>query len=366
LEKLFVVLEHPLPSREQIAEIAQGIATETGELPEGTGFERMLDAAAGLTRLEAENALSLSLVRHGEVRADVLWELKSQMLKQNGLLELHRGDESFDGLGGMENLKAFCLRVMRNQGHQDPHRRPLGVLLLSPPGCGKSAFAKSLGRETGRPTLTLDVGSLLGSLVGQSESNLRQALQIADRMSPCILFCDELEKGLSGVASSGQTDSGVTARLFGRLLTWMNDRKSDVFFVGTCNDISKLPPEFSRAERTDGIFFIDLPDKPQRQAIWDIYRNQFALDPHQPQPEDTGWTGAEIRSCCRLSALLDVPLIQAAQNVVPISVTAAESIERLRTWASGRCLSANQPGIYRHGKSKSGSRRNVSRDATNN
>jgi hypothetical protein len=189
-------VEHPLPSRDQLAEIAQGIATETGELPGGTDFERMLDAAAGLTRLEAENALSLSLVRHGEVRADVLWELKSQMLKQNGLLELHRGDESFDRLGGMENLKAFCLRVMRNQGHRDPLRRPLGVLLLSPPGCGKSAFAKSLGQETGRPTLTLDVGSLLGSLVGQSESNLRQALQIADRMSPCILYCDELEKGL--------------------------------------------------------------------------------------------------------------------------------------------------------------------------
>jgi SpoVK/Ycf46/Vps4 family AAA+-type ATPase len=185
-------------------------------------------------------------------------------------------------------------------------------------------------------------------------------------MSPCILYCDELEKGLSGVASSGQTDSGVTARLFGRLLTWMNDKTSDVFFVGTCNDISKLPPEFSRAERTDGIFFIDLPHKPQRQAIWDIYRNQFALDADQPQPEDTGWTGAEIRSCCRLAALLDVTLMQAAQNVVPISVTAAESVERLRTWASGRCLSANQPGIYRHGKTKSGSRRNVSRDPTQN
>src|SRR5208282_3762528 len=104
-------------------------------------------------------------------------------------------------------------------------------------GTGKSAFAKALGNETGRPTLLLDIGALMGSLVGQSEANLRQALRIADAMSPCILFADELEKGLSGVGSSG--DSGVSTRLFGNLLTWLADHDSDVFFTGTCNDISK-------------------------------------------------------------------------------------------------------------------------------
>jgi len=133
LEKLFVVMEHALPDRAQLAEIARGVATEEGELPEGTEFQRMLDAAAGLTRHEAENALSLSLVRHGEIRPDVLWELKSQTLKTSGLLELYRGEDSFEQLGGLDNLKAFCLRAMRKQGHEDPLRRPLGVLLLSPP-----------------------------------------------------------------------------------------------------------------------------------------------------------------------------------------------------------------------------------------
>jgi hypothetical protein len=366
LEKLFIVMEHSLPGREQLAEIARGVATEPGELPEGGELHAVLDAASGLTRFEAENAFSLSLVRHGRVTPEAVWQVKAATLKKGGLVGLHQGGESFEQLGGLENLKAFCLRAMRRQGDPDPLRRPRGVLLLSPPGCGKSAFAKALGREVGRPTLTLDVGRLLGSLVGQSEQNMRQALAIVDAMQPAVLFCDELEKALSGVASSGPSDSGVSARLFGSLLTWLNDRTSDVFFIGTCNNIAGLPPEFARAERFDSIFFIDFPGDNQRQAIWRIYLEQFGLDPQQRKPKDVGWSGAEIRACCRLAALLDVPLVQAGQNIVPISSTAGESVERLRQWASGRCLSADHPGIYQHQTSPRKGRRNIPRDPSIN
>jgi SpoVK/Ycf46/Vps4 family AAA+-type ATPase len=115
-------------------------------------------------------------------------------------------------------------------------------LLLGVPGTGKSAFAKALGKETNRRTLVLDIGALMGSLVGQTEQNIRQALRITDAMAPCILFCDEIEKALSGAGSSGQTDSGVSARMFGTLLSWMNDHTSDVYFIVTCNDISQLAP----------------------------------------------------------------------------------------------------------------------------
>jgi SpoVK/Ycf46/Vps4 family AAA+-type ATPase len=165
-------------------------------------------------------------------------------------------------------------------------------------------------------------------------------------MAPCLLFCDEVEKALSGAAGSGQTDSGVSARLFGSLLTWMNDHTSDVYLIATCNDISQLPPEFSRAERFDAVVFLDLPGRDEKEAIWRLYLDKYQLDSEQRLPEDDHWTGAEIRACCRLAALLDVPLVQAAQNVVPVAVTAAESVDRLRSWASGRCLSASQPGIY--------------------
>ena len=346
LEKQILVVEHELPTREQVKNIFSSICAgdAEAEFPDGNERESILDAAAGLTRYEAEGAASLSLVRHGRITAEAIWELKSQMLKKSGLLSLHRGSEAFSGLGGLEAMKSFCLRAMRCQGHRDPLRRPRGVLLLGVPGTGKSAFAKALGRETNRPTLVLDIGSLMGSLVGQTEQNIRQALRIADAMAPCVLFLDEVEKALSGVNSSG--DSGVSARLFGTFLSWLNDHDSDVFVVATCNNISSLPPEFARAERFDGVFFLDLPGEQQKQAIWKLYLEMFGLDADQARPNDLDWTGAEIRSCCRLAALLDVPLTVAAQNVVPVAVTAAESITRLRDWASGRCLNAEAAGIY--------------------
>jgi len=282
--------------------------------------------------------------------------LKSQQLKKSGLVSLHRGTESFDQLGGLDNLKAFCLRAMRRQSESKPNNRPRGVLLLSPPGCGKSQFAKALGNETGRPTVVLDVGALLGSLVGQSESNVRAALKLADAMAPCVLYADEIEKSLAGAGSSGQTDSGVTARVFGSLLTWLNDHESDVFFVGTCNDASKLPPEFARAERFDGVFFVDLPGSDQKDAIWAIYTRHYGLDAKQARPDDANWTGAEIKSCCRLASLLDMPLAQAAQNVVPVAVTAGDKIESLRQWAAGRCLSADRSGVYSREQERAGGR----------
>jgi hypothetical protein len=342
LEKLFVVLEHDLPGRDQLAMIARGVATEPGELPDGDGLDAVLDAAAGLTRLEAENAFSLSLVRHGRLVPGVLWEIKAGALVKSGLLTLHRGGETFAGLGGLDALKAFCSRALRPGRPEGARAR--GVLLLGPPGSGKSAFCKALGAETGRPTLILDVGSLLGSLVGQSEANIRHALRLVDAMSPCVVMVDEVEKALAG-SSGSAGDSGVAARLFGTLLSWLNDRTSDSFVVCTANDIARLPPEFARSERFDATFFLDLPGSREKEAIWRMYRESYGLDPAQPRPSDREWTAAEVKACCRLAALLGVSLAEAAENIVPVAVTAGEAIERLRTWAAGRCLSADRPGL---------------------
>ena len=154
--------------------------------------------------------------------------------------------------------------------------------------------------------------------------------------------------------------------MFGTFLSWLNDHDSDVFAVCTANDVSKLPPEFGRSERFDGIFFLDLPSRQEKDAIWTLYQSHFEIDQNQSKPDDTNWTGAEIKSCCRLAAMLDLPLVQAAQNVVPVAVTAAESIDQLRGWASGRCLSASDSGVYNHADTSTKARRRVSREPSIN
>ncbi|MCC9607703.1 AAA family ATPase, partial [Blastopirellula sp. JC732] len=286
LERLFVELPHPLPDRQQLEEIAAAIGTEPGEMPEGETLQRTLDAASGLTRFEAEGAFSLALVRHGRIEPSVVWRLKAQTLLKNGLLKLHRGGEAFAELGGLTALKQFCLRALRNRSAGVSAAMPKGILLLGVPGTGKSAFAKALGNEVGRPTISLDIGALMGGIVGQTEERTRRALETIDAMQPSVVYVDEFEKGLSGVAGSGQSDSGVSSRMFGTLLSWLNDRTSDTFVVLTANDISKLPPEFARAERFDAVFFLDLPGREQKDAIWRMHLAAFGLDVDQAFPAD--------------------------------------------------------------------------------
>lgn len=358
LQKHFVVLEHSLPSRPELEEIARSIGTEEGDLPPDIG--PLLDASAGLTRYEAEGAFSLSLVRHGRIEPKPVWQLKAQMLKASGALELYDGPERFADLGGLEALKTFCERSLRSTSQI---ARPRGVMLLGVPGSGKSALAKALGNETGRPTLALDLGGLMGSSVGQTEEALRRALRTIDAMAPCIVFVDEIEKGLSGAGASN--DGGVATRMFGTLLTWLNDHTSDVYFVCTSNDISRLPPEFVRAERFDAIFFVDLPGEIERGMIWDLYRQRFGIESDE-LPNDNGWTGAEIKACCRLAAMFGCSLAEAALNVVPVSRTAADKIATLREWADGRCLDAGNPGVFRRQDAASASpARNVIRPSRN-
>ena len=234
LEKLFTVVEHDLPDRGQLDEIARGVATEPGELPESTELIQLLDAAAGLTRYEAENAFSLSLVQHHRLEANTIWQLKGETLKKSGLLTLYRGGETFADLGGLDALKSFCLRALRPHDIQKPKAR--GIVLLGPPGTGKSAMAKALGNETGRPTLILDPGSLMASLVGETEQRTRQALKIIDAFGPCVVVIDEVDHAMAGHNGSG--DSGVMSRFFGTMQSWLNDHTSDAFIVCTSNDIS--------------------------------------------------------------------------------------------------------------------------------
>lgn len=345
LQRLFTVVEHPLPTVDELEDVLDGISLpDSIEPPTGAFRRSVLEASVGLTAFEAENAFSLGLVRRGRFDAETIFEAKAQMVKKTAALSIGRFAERFDDIGGLERLKRFSLATAT-----DPRAR--GVMLLGVPGVGKSMFAKALGRELGLPTVLLDMGAVFGSLVGESERKIREALRVVDAMGRCVLFIDEIEKGLAGLEGSGRTDSGVAARVFGTFLTWLADRRDGgAYVVATCNAIEKLPPEFVRAERWDAVFFVDLPNSSERQAILEKYCSLYDVE-QEPCPDLTGWTGAEIRSLCRIASMMRVPLIEAAGYVTPIMASAGDRIEALRQWARGRCIPASDPeeaGAKRH------------------
>jgi SpoVK/Ycf46/Vps4 family AAA+-type ATPase len=294
----------------------------------------LLDAAMGMTAFEAENAFALSLTTHRKFVPSLVFRQKAQLLEKSATLELSSFTERFSDLGGLDNLKAFSRRIAGSELAR-------GILLVGVPGCGKSLFAKALGNELGIPTISMDFGRMFGSKVGESEERIRHAMNVVDAMSPCVLFIDELEKGIGGIASSNQSDGGTGSRVFGTFLTWLNDHKSRVFVVATTNNISHLPPEFLRAERWDGIFFVDLPTPEEQKEILGMHRKAFNLS-EQETPDLTGWSGAEIRSMCRIAAMMDSSLKEAAKYIVPLSKSMSEQLDTLSKWAKVRAIPASK------------------------
>jgi len=341
LEKDLTVLEFSLPTEQELAEILQRIAKEQGINLNGRVSE-IVKAGLGLTAEEFENAIALSLVTTKDIKAEIIREQKAQLVARNPALKFSTFKGGFETLAGLENLKRFAKRiVLSGKGR--------GILVLGVPGTGKSHFAQCLGNETNRPTLMLDFGLLMSSYVGETEQRTKEALDIAEAMAPCILFIDEIEKGLAGVSKGAYVgDSGVAQRQGGIFLKWLQDHDSDVFVVATCNDISKLPPEYLRAERWDAVFFVDLPNAEERKAIFELYRKHYNLRDDQIDIDDIvkfteNWTGAEIRSLCRLASALDCPLSEASTYIKPIYETMRDEIEALREWAKHRAVPASAP-----------------------
>jgi SpoVK/Ycf46/Vps4 family AAA+-type ATPase len=342
LEREVVVLDFPLPTREELKGILAGLEESTGVKAENE--DAVLDAAQGLTWEEAENALALALVRQKRFDPKTITELKAQMVKKSAALEFSQFTETFETLGGLENLKEWTLNRFKNRRPGLPFR---GILLLGVPGTGKSHFAKALGNQVGWPCLSLNLGKVFGSLVGESEAKMREALKVVDAMAPCILFLDEIEKGLAGVGGVS-TDGGTTQRVGGAFLTWLNDHISEVFVIATCNEYSKLPPEYTRMGRWDAIFFVDNPGPGEREQILNIYWRQFvgevsalvgaseALD---------SYSGAEIRQVAIEAAYNGEDLAAAARFVIPISKSQKTQMDALREWARARTIPASRPTL---------------------
>lgn len=266
---------------------------------------KAIEAGKGLTDSEAENAFTLALVQHKKFTKDfvrTVFDEKVTHLKKTGLLTYIEPDVTFDSVGGLDGLKTWIRQ--RGQAYLPEARQyglpyPRGMLLCGVPGCGKTLLAKATSAELGLPLFQLDVGSLFGKLVGETEQNFRRVIQTVDGVGSCILFIDEIEKALNRSAVSGQGDTGTSSRSFGTLLSWLSDHKTPVFVIGTSNNFTILPPEMIRKGRFDELFWLDLPNKIDRVSIFRVLLRRYRRDPakfdlNALAEASKGFTGAEI------------------------------------------------------------------------
>jgi SpoVK/Ycf46/Vps4 family AAA+-type ATPase len=363
LEKEVVVLDFPLPSMGELNQVlsaeldrsraAAPITTETRE--------KLLKAALGLTRDEAEKVFRKARVVSGkltETEVDIVLSEKKQLIRRNGILEYIEEDETLDSVGGLEELKHWLRQrsdAFTERAREYGLPQPKGMLILGVPGCGKSLIAKTTARLWGLPLLRLDIGRVYdGSMVGRSEANLRNALRTAESISPAILFIDEIDKAFAGGAGSADSDGGTSSRIFGSFLTWMQEKTSPVFVMATANRVERLPSEFLRKGRFDEIFFVDLPNAEERQEIFKIHlskrrRDISRFDYDQLTKVCEGFSGAEIEQGL-ISAMYEafaqgrefnqLDIIASIRATLPLSKTMSEQVTALRDWARQRARPA--------------------------
>jgi len=322
VEKLFQIIDLDRPDTDAL----YNLQCDLGKIHNIRPNKKAARIASGMTEIEAEQAYSLSLVKSGYFSSKVVSDLKSQIIRKSGILELYEPADIKD-VGGLDNLKDYIQKRLEAIQSNDLNR-PKSMLLLGIPGCGKSLAAKSIAKILNWPLIRFDVGALKGSLVGQSEQNMREALKVIENCQCVTVFIDEIEKQFSGVRSSGQTDGGTTQGMFSRFLTFMQDTTSQVFVVATANDISQLPPEMLRAGRFDTTFCIMLPTLPERKEIIKIMNRKYKADVPESYAERLqGFSGAEIELLVKES--LYEGLDQAYESIIPLSRSMREQIKKL-------------------------------------
>ena len=366
LRRLIAVMSLPEPRAEEFRGLIEHIARDVGrtqavdiQLTE-QDENRLLTALRGLSLLEAEKVLTKAMVEDNSLTADDIAHVihaKKQIVEREGVLEYYPAEESLAEVADLAGLKGW-LRKRRNILN-DPARAaefglsfPKGLLLIGVPGCGKSLCARAVATEWGLPLLRLDTGSLYNKYIGETESNFRRAMRTAERLAPCVLFIDELEKAF---AAGGSDDGGVSLRVLGTFLSWLQDRKQDVFVVATANDVSRLPPEFLRKGRFDETFFVDLPDADTRTEILRIHLRRRGQDPATLRLElvttaTHTFSGAEVEQVIVSAlytafndgtALTTEHLLAEAAATKPLATMMAEKIGALREWAKERTVPAN-------------------------
>jgi AAA+ superfamily predicted ATPase len=355
-----------LPGEEELEEVVKSVLRQQNSMVplrvdiDRRGFATIIRNLRGLSARQARQVILDTITPDRSFEISVVNKVLAEKRKQfqsAGLLEYVESPVDLGEIGGLNRLKEW-LRVRHDTLSDEAIAfgipAPRGVLMLGMQGAGKSLSAKAVATSWQRPLLRLDVGALYDRYIGESEHRLRDALRQAELMSPIILWIDEIEKGFASAASQS-TDGGLSKRMFGSLLTWMQEHKTQVFLVATANDIEALPPELLRKGRFDEIFFVDLPRLEARRQIFSIHlakrkRAPETFDLDTLAEASAGFSGAEIEQaviaalCEAFSAKAELAtshLASAVKNSPPLSVTMAERVEALRRWASGRCVPAD-------------------------
>ena len=305
LEKFITIIEMDYPDQNEIKAQITAFANEQ-EVPVADALlEEMSLSFKGLTEFEIEQLLSQAYADGGEFKRSnlkLIFDQKKQMIMKSGILEMIPLKERPEDIGGLENLKFWLERKSKvfksiNKAIEFGVNMPKGVLIAGVPGCGKSLCAKVTAQMFDVPLLRLDMGKIMGKYVGESEENMRKAIGLAEAISPCILWIDELEKAFAGVNGTGNE---VTVRLFGTFLTWMQEKSSSTFVVATANDITKLPPELMRKGRFDEIFYVGLPNPEERRKIFEIHikkrrkQDLANIDISSLVSQTDGYSGADV------------------------------------------------------------------------
>ena len=363
LEKEVQILELPLPDRDDIKAIMRAIRGQF-ELNDNDYSEtsRIVEAALGLSTSEAWSAFACAVVNNKKLTEEEIPDIiseKEQVIRKRGNLEYYQPEQDLKDVGGLNRLKDWLCRrekAFTEKAKEFGLETPRGILLLGLPGTGKSLAAKAVANSWKLPLLRLDMGRIFGGIIGQSEDNMRAALRVAEALAPCILWVDEIEKGMAGMQSSGSTDGGTTSRVIGTFLTWMQEKKAPVFVVATANNVAQLPPELLRKGRVDEIFFVDLPDKIDRKDIIRIHltkrkKQLFSDEDMESLAEiSAGFTGAELEEAIKEAMyrafdndtdLSFDDIASALGDTMPLSVTMSEVIRDTRAWAKGRAVSAS-------------------------
>ncbi len=356
LEKDITVLDYSLPTAKELETSLERVLISVREMSgtkpklDAATREKALKAGQGLTCTEYENVLARSFVQTRTLDINIILTEKKQIIRRSKVLEYFEAEEDMQAVGGMPLLKDWLAKrslAFSERARQFGLPVPRGLLLLGVQGAGKSLVAKAIANQWQLPLLRLDLGSLFSEFVGSSEQNMRTVLRLAESIAPCLLWLDELEKGLGGTVSSHLSDAGTTARVFGSFLTWMQEKNAPVFVVATANDISILPPESLRKGRFDEIFFIDLPSFNERAEIFAIHLARRGRDPLNYALElladrSEGFSGAEIEQVI-ISGLYDAfeaghelrseDLLNNLSATVPLSRTMEHQVTNLRNWA---------------------------------